>query len=69
MDPPGSEGLSRQEYWGGSPWPLPGDLPDAGMEHAFPGSPALVGTFFTTELPRKPQEPDLDAQNHILHRP
>lgn len=26
-------------------------------------------TFFTTELPRKPHEPDLDAQNHILHRP
>ena len=28
----------RQEYWSGSPFPSPGDLPDPGME---PASPAL----------------------------
>ena len=35
---PLSMGLSRQEYWSGSPFPSPGDLPDPGIE---PGSPAL----------------------------
>ena len=35
---PLSLGLSRQEYWGGSPCPPPGDLPDPGIE---PASPAL----------------------------
>ena len=34
---PPSMGVSRQEYWSGSPCPSPGDLPDPGME---PGSPA-----------------------------
>ena len=29
---------SRPEYWGGLPFPSPGDLPNPGME---PGSPAL----------------------------
>ena len=29
---PLSLGLSRQEYWSGLPCPLPGDLPDAGIE-------------------------------------
>ena len=31
-------GFSRQEYWSGLLFPLPGDLPDPGTE---PGSPAL----------------------------
>ena len=31
----------------------PGDLPDLGIEPVSPGSPALAGGFFTTELPRK----------------
>ena len=30
--------FSRQEYWSGSPFPSPGDLPKPGIE---PGSPAL----------------------------
>ena len=32
--PPGSSvhGISRQEYWNGLPFPLPGDLPDPGTE-------------------------------------
>ena len=31
---PGSclQGFSRQEYWGGLPWPHPGDLPNPGIE-------------------------------------
>ena len=35
---PPSMGFSRQEYWGGLPFPSPEDLPDLGIE---PGSPAL----------------------------
>ena len=34
-------GLSRQEYWNGLPFPLPGDLLDSGIEPVFPESPAL----------------------------
>ena len=45
---PLSVGFSRQEYWSGLPFPPPGDLPDSGIEAV---SPALVGRFFTTELP------------------
>ena len=29
---PLSMGFSRQEYWGGLPFPTPGDLPDPGIE-------------------------------------
>ena len=43
--------FSRQEYWGGLPFPTPGDPPDPGIK---PTSPALAGRFFTTELPGKP---------------
>ena len=32
-----SMGFSRQEYWSGSPFPSPGNLPNPGIE---PGSPA-----------------------------
>ena len=35
---PPSVGFSRQEYWGGLPFPSPGDLPDPGIE---PWSPSL----------------------------
>ena len=41
-----SIGLSWQEYWGGLPFPPPGDLSDPGIE---PVSPALAGGFFNTE--------------------
>ena len=33
--------LFRQEYWSGLPCPPPGDLPNSGIETAFPVSPAL----------------------------
>ena len=45
---PLSLAFSRQEYWGGLPCPLPGDLPDSGTEPASFTSPALAGGFFTT---------------------
>ena len=44
--------FSRQEYWCGLPVPPPGDLPDPGMEPAFP---ALAARFFTTEPPGMPK--------------
>ena len=37
-------GFPRQDYWSGLPFPFPGDLPNPGIE---PGSPVLVGGFFT----------------------
>ena len=47
-DAPLSVGFRRQEYWSGSPFPSPDDLPDPGIEAV---SPALAGRFFTTEPP------------------
>ena len=41
-------GFSRQEYWSGSPFPSPGDLPDPGIE---PGSPALQADSLQCEPP------------------
>ena len=51
--PPGSsvQGVSRQEYWSALPFPLPGNLPEVGIELT---SPALAGKFFTTEPHGKP---------------
>ena len=51
-------GFSRQEYWSGLPFPLPGDLPDPGIE---PVSPALAGGFFTSEPAGKPVIGNVDA--------
>ena len=48
---PLSMGFSRQEYQSGLPCPLPGDLPNPGIESASLMSPALAGGFFTTEPP------------------
>ena len=43
---PLSMGFSRQEYWGGLPFPSPGDLPGPGME---PGSPASQAVSLLSE--------------------
>ena len=51
---PLSVGFSRQEYWSGLPFLLPGDLPDPGIQITFLTSPALTGGFFTTALPGEP---------------
>ena len=50
--PPGFpiHGFPRHKYWSGLPFPLPGDLPDPGIE---PESPVVAGRFFTTESPGK----------------
>ena len=44
---PLSMGFSRQEYWSGLPFTLPGDLSDPGIE---PWSPALQADSLLTEL-------------------
>ena len=51
---PGSsvQGIFRQEYWSGLPFPSPGDLPDPGIE---PGSPDLQVDSLLTEKQGKPQ--------------
>ena len=41
-------GILQEEYWSGLPWPLPGDLPDAGVQPASLRSPSLAGGFFIT---------------------
>ena len=46
-----SMGFSRQEYWNGLPFPLPGDLPNLGIESMSLLSSALVGC--TSEPPGK----------------
>ena len=43
---PPSMGFSRQEYWGGLPFPSPGDLPNPGIE---PESPAFQADALTSE--------------------
>ena len=48
---PVSMEFSRQEYWSGLPCPLPGDLPDPGIE---PASPALHADSLLSEPPEKP---------------
>ena len=42
--------FSREEYWSGLPFHIPGDLSKPGIE---PVSLALAGGFFTTTLPGK----------------
>ena len=43
-------GLSRQEYWSGLPFTLPGDLPYPGIKSTSPVSPPGAGSFFTTRV-------------------
>ena len=44
-------GFSRQEYWSGLPFPLPGVRPNPGIE---PWYPALQADSLTSEPPGKP---------------
>ena len=46
--------FSRQEYWGGLPFPTPGKLSDPGIEHESPVSSTSAGRFSTTLPPGKP---------------
>ena len=47
--------FSRQEYWSGSPFPSPGDLPNPGFEPVSLASPSLAGGFFTSWATMKAQ--------------
>ena len=44
---PLSVAFSRQEYWNGSPFHTPGDLPYPRIKPVSLASPALAGRFFT----------------------
>ena len=44
---------SRREYWNGSLFPIPQDLPNPAIETVSPASPALVGRLFTFAPPGK----------------
>ena len=48
---PLSMGFSRQEYYSGLPFPSPGDVPDAGIEH---GSLASQADSLQSVPPGKP---------------
>ena len=70
-----------QEYWNGFPCPLPGALPDPGIESAYLRSLALAGKFFTTSTTWEalyPQYPgqylahsrnsvNVDKNNHVVY--
>ena len=50
-------GFSRLEHWSGLPFPIPGDLPNTGIEPASPPWQTvycIAGRFFTVEAPVKP---------------
>ena len=51
---PLSMGFSRQEYWNGLPFPLPGDLTYPRIEPMSPVFPALAHGLFITVSPGKP---------------
>ena len=55
--------FSGQEYWGGLPFPTPGDPPDLGIEPASLVSPALAGEFFTIVPPGKSTVSNRDLVN------
>ena len=54
--------LSRQEYWGGEPFPSAGDLPDPEIQ---PGSPALQADSLPSEPPGKPIMSECSHINRI----
>ena len=57
---PLSMGFFRQDYWGGLPWLLPGDLPNPGIKLTPLTSPALAVRFFTTSATWEALIIDLD---------
>ena len=60
--PPSME-FSRQEYWGGLPFPSSGDLPHPGIQL---GSPALQADSLQFEPPGKPN--NCLSSVHLLSR-
>ena len=49
---PLSKEFSRQEYWSGLPFPIPGDLPDPAVE---PGPPSLQADSLLSEPAGEPK--------------
>ena len=47
---------TSEEYWNGSPFPPPGELPNSGIKPTSPVAPALAGRFFIPEPPGKPHK-------------
>ena len=66
LQAPLSIGFSRQEYWGGSPCPPPGDLPNSGFESTSLKAPALAGVFSTISVLGKPSGGANGRYNEIL---
>ena len=60
--------FSRQESWSGLPFPLPGDLPDPGVEPEFLESPALAGRSLPTTPPGKPSSVKQMFTDHLCGR-
>ena len=61
-------GFYRQEYWSGSPFPYPGDLPNPGIEPASLMSPALAGRFFNTSAAWEAQTVKRSFKRFIFQR-
>ena len=47
--------FSKQKYWSGLPFPIPGDLPYRETKPTTLVFPALAGGFFIPAAPGKPQ--------------
>ena len=59
---PLSMGFYRQEYWGGLPFPTPGDLPDPGIQ---PESPVLQADSLPLSHLGSPQQKDNTHKIHL----
>ena len=61
-------GFSRQGYWSGWPCPPPGDLPNPGVETAFPASAALQADSSSLLSHQGcPGDPRLDPEPRVPH--
>jgi len=64
--PPGSSvyGISRQAYWSGLPFPIPGDLPNLGIKPISLESPALQADSLPLIHLGSPKESDREVRNY-----
>ena len=61
-------GFSRQEYWSGLPYLLPGDLPDPGIETVSLTTPTLTREFLTTSSTWEAQQTKMSAKKKEKRR-
>ena len=54
--------LPKQEFWGGLPFPHPGDRANSGTVPASLSTPVLADRFFITEPPGKLPNPEFHVQ-------